>query len=98
MKYHSILALAVALGIAVAGPAFAQTSSSNTPTQSTNQPTLPSLTTNPPDALENYAPGQHPWDPEAVQNLQPNGDPPRDRRLDNRDSTTTTGQSTRDRF
>jgi hypothetical protein len=93
MKYRSILPLAAALGIiGVACPASAQTSSSNYPTESTNQPTLPSLTTNPPDAMEDYYPGQYPWDPEAMQNLRPNGVPEREQRLDDRDITT--GQTT----
>jgi hypothetical protein len=95
MKHRSILALAAALGtIAMACPSFAQTSSSNYPTESTNQPTLPSLNTNPPDAMEDYYPGQEPWNPEALQNLRPYEAPQREQPLDNRDTNSQETQST----
>jgi hypothetical protein len=96
MKYHSILALAAALGIIVmACPSYAQTSSSNDPTESTNLPTLPSLNTNPPDAMEDYYPGQQPWNPEALENLRSYNAPQREQTEDNRDATNSqTTQST----
>jgi hypothetical protein len=99
MKYRSILALTAALGIAGAGPAFAQTRSSNNPTQSTNQPTTGSFTNNPrtgssllPDA-SGYTPGRNPRT-DTTQNPAPrNVDPSAGQMLDNRDSTYS-GQST----